>query len=111
LAKAADRLDIEGTRAIFEISSQMADELVAFSAESEDLEQDDEPEVGTDLAEFLNAGLAHVAVVRALTEQRLGPIEDPDDVHAAIAARVSGALHPVKEARDLMEAAVRPWVG
>jgi hypothetical protein len=37
---------------------------------------------------------------------RPGPIEDPDDVHTAIAARVSGALHLVKKARALMEAAV-----
>ena len=55
------------------------------------------------LAEFLDEGLAHAAVILALIEHRLGP-SDAGDVQAAIAGHVSAALEHVKEARELMEA-------
>jgi hypothetical protein len=39
-----DGLDIEGTRASFEITPELADELAAFGSETEDLEEDDPAE-------------------------------------------------------------------
>jgi hypothetical protein len=66
----------------------------------------DEPP-DTDLAEFLDEGLAHVAVALAMMESNLVP-SDAGDVHAAIAGHVSAALEQVKEARELMEAARYP---
>lgn len=42
-----DRLDVEGSKASFELTPEIADELAAFGAEAEDLEDDDPTEEDT----------------------------------------------------------------